>query len=519
MKNNKTNTLKSSRFAALKLAEIKATDKEDMSACVADMQKFASLSSDEAKVVAGALRAKYLPSIARKAGLDEEAIVNLDEGEESASFAEDLHKDHDVEDFSMEDNEDDVMGDDDEDLDIDLDDDNGEDDDDDIATFEIEVPADMLEAAQKAVQEALDKVLGGNSDVETDSDFEDFEDDDEDEDDTSDDEDMAEEPEMHTKEEDMDKKTLAARRAMRNELLKKVAAEEAEYPSAESFKYNDGLAQYEPAVDYPTMQMEDSAGNSLKDENPTFDKTKVPTNNPGNLAFPESMDVVHMSGGEKTLEYVVDFKKLENPSEGIDVETPEIPTQTDLAPRKATASEKHDVVCQDCKSSLRLSQDEIDADVPCPHCDKKKAEKEAATVDFDELEGMNDNLQQGKEIAQDALTKLQSVDKARITTSYSCASKLAIAGIISMDEVDVYAEQMLNDNLKTDAMLRQTKLLLKAAQTSVERVASAAAEKMNVRTASTVGISTSPALSITNSAALDIQNALKGTWSMPKIED
>ena len=88
-----------------------------------------------------------------------------------------------------------------------------------------------------------------------------------------------------------------------------------------------------------------------------------------------------------------------------------------------------------------------------------------------------------------------------------------------MDEVDVYAEQMLNDNLKTDAMLRQTKLLLKAAQTSVERVASAAAEKMNVRTASTVGISTSPALSITNSAALDIQNALKGTWSMPKIED
>jgi hypothetical protein len=516
MKNNKTNTLKSSRFAALKLAEIKATDKEDMSACVADMQKFASLSSDEAKVVAGALRAKYLPSIARKAGLDEEAIVNLDEGEESASFAEDLHKDHDVEDFSMEDNEDDVMGDDDEDLDIDLDDDNGEDDDDDIATFEIEVPADMLEAAQKAVQEALDKVLGGNSDVETDSDFEDFEDDDED--DTSDDEDMAEEPEMHTKEEDMDKKTLAARRAMRNELLKKVAAEEAEYPSAESFKYNDGLAQYEPAVDYPTMQMEDSAGNSLKDENPTFDKTKVPTNNPGNLAFPESMDVVHMSGGEKTLEYVVDFKKLENPSEGIDVETPEIPTQTDLAPRKATASEKHDVVCQDCKSSLRLSQEEIDADVPCPHCEKKN-EKEAEVIDFDKVTEMDRDVKTQVTDAQDALKSLQSVNKARITTSYSCASKLAIAGIISMDEVDVYAEQMLNDNLKTDAMLRQTKLLLKAAQTSVERVASAAAEKMNVRTASTVGISTSPALSITNSAALDIQNALKGTWSMPKIED
>jgi len=516
MKNNKTNTLKSSRFAALKLAEIKATDKEDMSACVADMQKFASLSSDEAMVVAGALRAKYLPSIARQAGLDEEAIVNLDEGEESASFAEDLNNDHDVEDFSMEDDEDDVMGDDDDDLDIDLDDDNGEEDDDDIATFEIEVPADMIEAAQKAVQEALDKVLGGNADVDVDSDEDDM--------DTSDDDEMAEEPEMHTEEEDMDKKTLAARRAMRNELLKKAAAEEAEYPSAESFKYNDGLAQYEPAVDYPTMQMEDSAGNSLKDENPTFDKTKVPTNNPGNLAFPESMDVVHMEGGEKTLEYVVDWKKLENPSEGVDVETPEIPTQMDLAPRKATASEKHDVVCQDCKSSLRLSQEEIDADVPCPHCEKKKSEKSAQAVDFGDLEEKQTDVSTGVEDATESLDSLKrlapaSVEKARITTSYSCASKLAIAGIISMDEVDAYAEQMLNDNLKADAMLRQTKLLLKAAQTSVERVASAASEKMNVRTASTVGISTSPALSVTNSAALDIQNALKGTWSMPKIED
>jgi hypothetical protein len=80
---------------------------------------------------------------------------------------------------------------------------------------------------------------------------------------------------------------------------------------------------------------------------------------------------------------------------------------------------------------------------------------------------------------------------------------------------------MLNDNLKADAMVRQTKLLLKSAQASSERVAAAAADRMT-RTASSNGISTSPAFSgssITNNAALDIQAALKGTWSMPQIED
>jgi hypothetical protein len=79
---------------------------------------------------------------------------------------------------------------------------------------------------------------------------------------------------------------------------------------------------------------------------------------------------------------------------------------------------------------------------------------------------------------------------------------------------------MLNDNLRADAMIRQTQLLLRSAQTSAERLASAAAEKLNVRTASSMGISTSPALSgSANSAALDIQSALKGTWTMPKINE
>jgi hypothetical protein len=81
---------------------------------------------------------------------------------------------------------------------------------------------------------------------------------------------------------------------------------------------------------------------------------------------------------------------------------------------------------------------------------------------------------------------------------------------------------MISDGLKSDSMIRQTKLLLKSAQSSTERVAAAAAERMSTRTASTIGVSTSPALSgglAANSAALDIQGALKGTWTMPKLED
>jgi archaellum component FlaF (FlaF/FlaG flagellin family) len=118
---------------------------------------------------------------------------------------------------------------------------------------------------------------------------------------------------------------------------------------------------------------------------------------------------------------------------------------------------------------------------------------------------------------------IASLNSSNVGTVLICSSKLVLAGIITSDEVDSYAEQMLNDNLKVDSMIRQTKLLLKSAQSSTERVAAAAAERMgSVRTASNLGVSTAPAFSgghTANGAALDIQSALKGTWTMPNIED
>ena len=117
-------------------------------------------------------------------------------------------------------------------------------------------------------------------------------------------------------------------------------------------------------------------------------------------------------------------------------------------------------------------------------------------------------------------TAVSSISNARIKAAYSCATKLALAGIINSDECDSYADQLLEDGLRADVMIKNTQLLLRSAQASAERVASAAAQKLNTRTASAMSISTSPALSgSSNSAALDIQSALRGTWTMPKIED
>ena len=145
MKNNKKTALSQDKFAALRLAELQMTDKEDFDNCVADMQRTASLQTDEAVEVAKAIRAKYLPSLAREAGFSEDVtsrFVNLEDGHETADFAKETHKEDD-EDMSDDDTED--MNDDMEDMHSmdNMDDEESEVEDDDIATFEIEVPAEM----------------------------------------------------------------------------------------------------------------------------------------------------------------------------------------------------------------------------------------------------------------------------------------------------------------------------------------------------------------------------------------
>jgi hypothetical protein len=543
------------RFKALRIAEIKATDQEDFQACVADMQRTASLSKDEAKIVANAIRAKYLPNLAKEAGFTEEAMnkfVNLGDSHETADFAKDTHNDE--ENDMSEDDTEELDGDDDS---MEMDEDASEVEDDNIATFEIEVPADMVDAAQKAVQEALDKVLGGQDSDDEEVHFNDDEMDDESDDEMEDD---SEEQKMHTAsrgEKVMNRQSLAARRAEREQILKRFASDEEHVEVSASFTHSEELNQYPGEMAYPKMKLQGE--NSMKNENPVFEKTKVPTMNPGNLQLADSMDVTKFDGGA-TDEYVVKWGKLDGtvPSNGeADLELFEVPSEMDLPANKATRAagkrceccgataerlaekntKTHSVTCDDCKTAMTVCGKCVDADADCPHCTRKaekkdEMEKKAADVPTNPTGDINvgdisttgnavktlDTV--GKALVDGVENIKASVENARIKAAYSCSTKLALAGIINSNEVDQYADQMLNDNLRADAMIRQTQLLLRSAQTSAERLASAAAEKLNVRTASSMGISTSPALSgSANSAALDIQSALKGTWTMPKINE
>ena len=566
-----------SRLAAMRLAELNATDKEDLINCASDMTKTASLDESEAFVVAHAIRAKYLPNIAKVAGLDM-GNLDLEDGKETVDFADD----------SSDDNEDDLEFhhfESDDDSDVETEDDTNDidevDESDDVATIEIKVPADMVDAAQQAVQEALDNLLGGE-DMSDDMEDDDMEDDDLSDDDMSDDdmddEEMSDDDEvtyMHKNSNEVRKMTKQAlaerkaqreallRRAEREEILKKIASEEEVYPAASAgFKYNNEMANMPGEVDYPQFEMENSGSNSLKGDNPTWAEQKVPTKNPGSLQFPDVTKPIKLEGSEDgTLEYVVNWPRVENPSEGSQDGVGKHPSQMPSMPHKTTvaSSVRHSVECTSCGTRMAMTEAEMEddntvcANASCPTRLAYMYNEDEAMMDDDHKHGETDDeetaeaasatqskSQMTNQVAdaiensqanaakslqfQPPVVKPASIDTARIKTAFSCASKLALAGVINSEEVDSYAEQMLNDNLKADSMIRQTKLLLKSAQTATERVAAAAAERMgSVRTASNLGVSTSPAFSggqtTNNSAALDIQGALKGTWTMPIIED
>lgn len=546
---NKTNesALREQRLAALKAMEIKATDKEDMELCASDMQKFASLDESEARIVASAIRAKHLPSIARAAGLDNEMISEIVEAPEdtkTADFANDNEDDLSVADMPF--GADDAEDNDDEDLtteDEDSADDFSEANDEDIATFQIEVPADMLDAAQAAVQEALDKVLGGDSSE--DADMGDGAEDEEplDADNEMGSDDMADSDEAEkspltafNKVNTMTKQALAQRRAQREEILRTVLAEE-----GKPFKF-DSDAQYKGEEAYPSMTMENSGGNSLQGENPTFAAQRVPTTNPDWLQLGDAIEDFKLEG-TPTLEYTMSIDDMDVPSEGADMDRlAPVPTQMKNPANKTTvamdmeAAEDEEegaecaccgkgsmgagmIECPDCGKSFECCEScegKLDSgDMDCPMCKKVESDVE---VNIDSAASADAEAKTAAAAAE--LQKTAELERARIKVAFGCSYKLALANLINEAEVETYAEQMLNDGLRAEAMIRQTKLMLRSAQSNAERVASAAAEKLSVRTAS-VGISTSPALTApsVNSAALDIQSALKGTWTMPRVED
>lgn len=569
MKNNMKTALSQDKFAALRLAELQMTDSEDFDSCVADMQRTASLNTDEAVAVAKAIRAKYLPGLAREAGFTEDIaskFLNLEDGHETADFAKENHNEQE-EDMSEDDTED--FNDDMEDMDDmdEMDDEDSEVEDDDIATFEIEVPAEMVDAAQKAVQEALDRVLGGHDSDDEVTHFND---------DESEDEEMEDDSEEHQmqkssrREKTMTRQALAARRAEREQILRrterqnilnKFASEEGEVssPASAGFQHSD-KNQYHGEMNYPTMKFNGhtklDGQEAIDEQDVTFPKGKVPTKNPNYLQLGDSIEASRFEGSEDgSYEYELDLPVLGDiPSNNeANLDNFQVPTDADLPARKTTVASKkcdccgknaakvasmgervHSVKCSQCKNALSVCGKCIDADADCKHCktaemneDKEDEVTAANEINVEKVKADGAALVDAKNTAIDVdqMTSntgnaLASISNARIKAAYSCATKLALAGIINSDECDSYADQLLEDGLRADVMIKNTQLLLRSAQASAERVASAAAQKLNTRTASAMSISTSPALSgSSNSAALDIQSALKGTWTMPKINE
>ena len=136
------------------------------------------------------------------------------------------------------------------------------------------------------------------------------------------------------------------RRALRKALLtdprlSRVASEE-EKPqdiglgkdtshNGKPFQYSEN-AQYKGEAKAPTMTMEDSGGNSLQGDNPTFPKRKMYTKNPEHLHLGDAYEKATFEGGdggEDGLEYEVKFDRTHIPSAGEADRDPgfKIPTQ------------------------------------------------------------------------------------------------------------------------------------------------------------------------------------------------
>ena len=328
-----------------------------------------------------------------------------------------------------------------------------------------------------------------------------------------------------------------------------------------SFQYADA-AQYKGEDRFPTMTMNNSEGNSLRDQNPTFGKTRVPTMNPDNLQLGDSYEVVKKEGsGDGSLEYTVDFAKVDfipssDPARDGNFE---LPTQMpETAKRKTTVArritcqgcnnprlaEVFAADCQDCGTRVAICQDCAN-DEHCPVCAASASQRQAGspeiTINADEEmmdEGETDDGEtsrgkgrfEGTEMPQkDRDTKKHftgskeaELFRARMKTAFSVSTRLALAGVIHSSEVDGNVEMWMDGGLSAQTMLTQGSIMLRSAQSASERVAAAGAEKINVRTASShIGLSTNPAFSVStgNSAPLDLQTALKGLFSMPRIED
>lgn len=616
MKTQNTSAHRDAVRKSMKLAEFRdilsATDATDMETCVNDLVKSAGLSIEEARVVAAAYRSEALPRIAHEMGLgDEEArgAIGLHGGMKTTDFAK--AKPHDEE---KEDDKDGILPSDEsindeieehghipsaeegemegetpemhspevedaiedkgsmmpnEDLNTDLSEvnkDQGE-----TALIQIEVPASEIDAVQRLLDEHFGSGQNAHDDdalpikeeslpIDGGAEFAESA--------------PANPLNIHEQvEPQMDSKQLLARRNERAAILagtntRTVTAEDDTKPKdiglgkdtsegGKSFQYA-GDAQYKGEDDRPTATKQNSEGNSLREQNPTFKKQPVPTNNADHLQLKSGYDAVKKDGSpDGTLDYTVDFDQLNKiPSADPDrIDGYTVPTQMQevVGPRKTTVAERivecsgcnnpntKEIIkaeCQDCKTVIAICE-ECENEGYCPVCagvavvKTVEAEDSGVTIEIDakkdteEAKGTNPSVKQenGDGFTRkpheddESSRKAMALFQARMKTAYSVSYRLALAGVIEAEEVDGNADMWLADGLSPATMVSQGKLMLKSASSAAERVASSFSDNRDVRTAN---VSINPGAFVTastqNNAPNDLREALRSIL-MPKYED
>jgi len=516
---------------AMRLAEIRAEDSEDMETCVNDLVKTAGLDEESARIVAAAYRESMLPEVLEEEGFDRSEFENAP-GNMTANFADEDNATPEMEDEDME-----PEMDSDESTSME---DGGEVNDDNVATLEVEVPADKVDDFLEVLKRAVAEEFGPGAVAEETS---------EEGDESSMEEDttqpMDEQETMPKMANRKVKQMSRSARAQREAILASLAGNTR---TASDFEYADDV-QYEIEGEFPTMTMQGSEGNSLREQNPTFAKQDVPTMNPELLGLKNELSGVKKEGSpEDSSMYEANFDLFTGvPSEGLDPDFNEfeVPTQMQksqfnlvTASNDSEAAEEYlynelvsNGVEEDVIANMTFAEGlELYRRINASKVDTlKRMAIEQVTIQADEDKeeveayGMTSEVEENEEMVESEDKKAAWADvlaenelfKARLKTAYGVSTKLCLAGLISPDEVEANVDLWLNDGLTVKAMLASGAQMLRMSQTAEQRVASAHAES-NIRTA---GVATIPGFSgASNNVSTDLQQALKSIFSKPEFE-
>jgi hypothetical protein len=517
---------------AMRIAEIRVEDVEDMQACVTDLVKTSSLglNSESARIVASAYREAMMPAALEAEGINPDEFIEQPFGTQmtAANFADDTDAEE------MKDEHDDSEDSDEEPAE-DLGMNDGGEEDDNVATLEVEVPADKVDEFQEALEKAMTEVFGDAGEV------------------AEDEEDMSSDMKKYEEDNEDDMSSVTANRKVQTMNRNARAEREAILASLNTRVASDMefKGEYKNEGEYLKTTMTNSEGNSLRGQNPEFNKVNVPTLNGENLGLSNEFVASKLEGQiDDVNAYKVNFDPMSYATaEGNSLpefENFEVPTQTDMTSRKntVTASEvtaeeaaEEELynslvqagVSDDTISNLTFAEglelyrqitaskvNELARFAGEVNIEVAKEEDEEASYgmsDEDEDEEGDSTTAKWATFAKEA-----EVFKARLKTAYGVSTKLCLAGLLDQDEVESNVDLWMNDGLTVKAMLASGAQMLRMSQTAEQRVASAHAEK-SVRTASVNGVATIPGYSGASNVSTDLQQALKSIFTMPRLDD